>query len=149
LYYFTRLGEPSASKSAAETLAARNALKAEKVGPFDQLIDILASRRGFGVSDSRELIYAPFWLIEGLDLEVNYKMTTARTFQTLVEKCISATHSFRILAYLEKYLYRTSPARPGNVGSRLDFTSGESTSSKFDPCWFDLNISRNHISRPD
>ena len=35
-----------------------------------------------------------------------------------------------------RYWYRTSPARPGDVGSRLDFTSGEPTSSKFDSCWF-------------
>jgi hypothetical protein len=64
---------------------------------FEDFIDILANRRGFGVSDPRDRIYAHLGLMDLPDLEVRYEMTTAQTFQTLAERCIELRNHSRSL----------------------------------------------------
>jgi hypothetical protein len=92
---------------------------------FEEFIMVLASRRGFGVSDPRDMIYAHLGLMDLPDLEVRYEMTTVQTFQTLVEQCISATRSFKIFAHIENVDLELR--RPGLATWAVDWTLCQAT----------------------
>ncbi|KAE9366245.1 hypothetical protein N431DRAFT_517371, partial [Stipitochalara longipes BDJ] len=72
----------------------------ERMSLQQKLIDILVSRRGFGVSDPRDMIYAHLGLIAMPVLEVDYEKTAAQIFEMLVEQYIVLTDDFSILAYI-------------------------------------------------
>lgn len=66
-----------------------------------QLLNILVSRRGFGLSDPRDMIYAHLGLLDRQIFQVNYEKTAVQVFEMFVEFYVKETNDFNILAYVE------------------------------------------------
>ena len=110
-----RVFEPSAENLQPQT--TRDAL-------FRQLLDILVSRRGFGVSDPRDMIFAHLGLIDTAVVEVDYDKTPAQVFEIFVEQYIAATLNLDIFAHIEDI--QQEQRRPDLATWAIDWASHSS-----------------------
>jgi hypothetical protein len=62
---------------------------------------LLASRRGFGVSDPRDMLFAHCGLVKDCGVEVNYNQTVIKAYEMFARKHIERTGSLKILSYIE------------------------------------------------
>ena len=62
---------------------------------------LLASRRGFGVSDPRDMLFAHCGLVKDCGVEVNYNQTKNKAYEVFARKHIVQTRSLTILSYIE------------------------------------------------
>jgi hypothetical protein len=69
---------------------------------ISSFIDILASRRGFGVIDPRDMIFAHSGLVHNLKLgDANYNNSIAQVFENIARHCIYSMRNYEIFSHLE------------------------------------------------
>lgn len=68
---------------------------------FTQLLELLQIRRGLGVSDPRDIIFAHIGLFEGTGIQANYTLTEAEVFHNLTKKHIELFKDLSILNHLD------------------------------------------------
>jgi hypothetical protein len=69
---------------------------------LSNFIDILVSRRGFGVSDPRDMIFAHAALVHHLNISnPNYNHSIAQVFEGLARHHIKSMQSYEIFSYVE------------------------------------------------
>lgn len=67
-----------------------------------KFIDILVSRRGFGVSDPRDMIFAHSGLVQNLNIgNPNYNHSIAQVFESLARHQMSSMRNYEIFSYVE------------------------------------------------
>lgn len=69
--------------------------------PLERFLNILISRRGFGVADARDIIFAHVGLVANIQVEVDYSRTTAEIYERFVQSHIESTNSLSIFRYIE------------------------------------------------
>jgi hypothetical protein len=65
-----------------------------------RLLEIITSRAGLGVSDSRDMVYAHLGLAKHASIQVDYTKTIAEVYQDLALEAINVFGNLRILGYV-------------------------------------------------
>jgi hypothetical protein len=71
------------------------------VRDFEKFLGILDSRRGFGASNPRDLIFAHLGIVNPLILKVDYGKTTSHVYEMFTWKYISTTGSLEVFAHID------------------------------------------------
>ncbi|KUJ07878.1 HET-domain-containing protein [Mollisia scopiformis] len=65
-----------------------------------RLVEVMASRAGFGAYDPRDMVYAHLGLAKDANLQVDYTKTIAEVYNNLARETVRRFGSLRILGYL-------------------------------------------------
>jgi hypothetical protein len=87
---------------AAGTQTWSSSATSPKQVAFKSFFDILSSRRGFGASDTRDLVFAHVGMVLNLDVRVDYKLTTAQVYEKVAQDHVKTFQNFDILSYIEE-----------------------------------------------
>ncbi|KAH6678235.1 hypothetical protein B0J14DRAFT_650453 [Halenospora varia] len=68
---------------------------------LEKLLAALASRRGLGVSDPRDMIFAHVGMFKGTSIMPHYGRSTVRLYEEMVKYNFSLTSSLELLHYVE------------------------------------------------
>ncbi|CZR51791.1 uncharacterized protein PAC_01668 [Phialocephala subalpina] len=80
---------------------------------FQNFTDTLAARRGFGVSDPRDMIFAHLGLMRNTDIQADYGQSTKHVYQNFARHQMEETCSLELLGHVEDVpLERRKPGIP-------------------------------------
>ena len=68
---------------------------------YTKLLEILVSRKGFGASDPRDLVFSILGLCRDVDIRADYETTTSELYQAVAESHMELHWSLEILSYVE------------------------------------------------
>jgi hypothetical protein len=82
--------------------ASRPRKKEEYKEIISNFIDILVSRRRFGVSNPRDMIFAHSGLVPNLNIsDANYNDSVAQIFENLARHPVTSTESYQIFSHVK------------------------------------------------
>ncbi|KAK0110848.1 hypothetical protein ONS96_002437 [Cadophora gregata f. sp. sojae] len=103
------------SKSANPTYLTK-----EKRTGYLYLLETLVSRRGFGASDARDLVFSIIGFSRHIDIRADYGLTAAQVYQNFAWNIMGLFGSLEILSYVEDI--DLSQRRPGLASWAPDWT---------------------------